>query len=427
MNKFKGWPVIGCVAVLSALLSACGGNSNSSGSASLRVVNATLTHPSLDLLVNANLAASATTTDTASAYVSVSAGTDTLQLDDTGPATALASATAALAKDQHYTLLAYESGGAVRTAVLTDDFAAPSTGSAQMRIYDTATDAGALDVYVTDPTTDLASVASPTLSITADLFAASSGWLIYNPGTYRVRVTGAGNKSDLRIDMPVTLTALQIGSVVLTPASGGLLLNGATLIQQGTYLATSNTTARVRLVAAVSGGATVAATAGAVTIDAGSLSPAVGTYVVVPAAGVLAVNVNGNPVAAPAAGLARGSDATLMVYGNPATATASLIADDNRRPSAAANVKMRLVNGVTGTPSGLTLTVNFTPLATGVASGTASGYGLVAGSAAMRLDVTSAVTQAYSASGLNIGGDSVYTLFVLGDFGAPLYQLRRDR
>ena len=430
MNKFKRLPIIGCAVVLSAVLSGCGGGGSSSGSASLRLVNATLTHPSLDLLVNTSVAASKTAADNASAYVAAGSGTDTLQINDAGAATALVSSTRSLTQDLHYTLVAYESGGAVKTAVLTEDFAAPIAGTAQLRIYDTATDAGALDVYITDPTTDLAGVASPTLSITADLFAASSGLLVYSPGTYRVRVTGAGKKSDLRVDMPVTLASLQIGTVVLTPASGGLLLNGSTLIQQSTYAATRNATARVRLVAAVSGGSSVSAMAGAAVIDAGTVSPAVDSYVVVPAAGALSVSVGGIAIAAPAAGLTAGSDATLLVYTNPATAatTASLIADDNRRPSVSTNVKMRLVNGVTGTATTLALAANFTSLATGVAPGAASAYGLVASSTAMRLDVTSPLKPSfYTAPSLNIFGDSVYTMFMLGDFGTPQAMLSKDR
>ena len=194
-NKLNRWPVIGCVVVVGAVLSGCGGG-GSSGSASLRLVNATLTHPSLDLLVNAAVAAPATAADSASASIAAAAGTDTLQLNDAGSSTALISTSATLGSGLHYTLLAYESGGAV--------------------------------------------------------------------------------------------------------SSGGLLLNGASVIQQGSFAATHNSTARVRLAAAVSGAATVAASAGATTLDAGSAAPSVGAYIVVPAAGVLAINVNGVAVTPPA-------------------------------------------------------------------------------------------------------------------------------
>lgn len=274
-NKLNRWPVIGSVVVgMGAVLSGCGGSSGSSGAASLRLVNATLTHPSLDLLVNAAVAAPATAADSASAINAAPAGTDTVQLNDAGSSTALISTSATLGSGLHYTLLAYGSAGAVKTTILTEDFAAPAAGTAQLRVYDTDTDAGSLDVYITDPATDLAGVASPTFSLNADLYAAQSPLTNYSPVTYCVRVTGAGNKADLRIDIPaVTLASQQVATVVLTPASGGLLLNGASVIQQGSFAATHNSTARVRLAAAVSGAATVAATAGATTLDAGSAAP----------------------------------------------------------------------------------------------------------------------------------------------------------
>jgi len=411
VNKFNRWRLVGC-AVVAAVASGCGNSGNSSSSASLRLVNATLTHASLDLLVNAAVAIPATAMDSVSNSASPSSGSVTLQVNDASTATAL-------------------SGGALKTAALTEDFAVPATGSAQMRFYDTSTDAGALDVYVTTDTvtpwdTYLASVSTPTTTMTASTSPTSSGFGLYAAGTYRVYVTGAGNKADLRngfAGTTVTLASQQTATVLLTPALGGVLVNGSTVIQQvaSGYSALRNATARVRLVGAVSANAVVAATAGSTTIDVGNVAPTVGNYVIVPAPSVLAVNVNGAAVTPPAAPLVAGGDATLLVYGNSGAATASLITDDNRRPSVSSNIKLRLVNGITGTPGALSMSANFTTMASNVAAGAASTYGLVAGSTAMQIDVTSALStiEPYKATGLNVGNDKVYTLFMLGDFAAP--------
>ncbi len=400
MNKFGRWRLFGC-AVVVAVVSGCGNSGNSSSSASLRLVNATLTHASLDLLVNAAVAIPATAMDSVSNAASPSSGSVTVQVNDASTATALASAVVSLTGGSHYTIVAYESGGALKTAALTEDFAAPATGSAQMRFYDTSTDAGALDVYVTTDTvtpwdTYLASVSTPTTTMTASTSPTSSGFGLYAASTYRVYVTGAGNKADLRngfAGTTVTLANQQTATVLLTPASGGVLVNGSTVIQQlaGGYSALRNATARVRLVGAVSANAVVAATAGSTTIDAGNVAPKVGNYVIVPAPSVLAVNVNGAAVTPPAASLVAGVDATLLVYGNPAAATASLITDNNRRPSVSTNIKLRLVNGITGAPGSLSMSANFSTLASDTAAGAASTYGLVAGSTAMQFDVTSAL------------------------------------
>lgn len=118
-----------------------------------------------------------------------------------------------------------------------------------------------------------------------------------------------------------------------------------------------------------------------------------------------------------------------LVHGSPGAATASLITDDNLLPSAATKLKMRLVNGVTGAATALTLNADFSVIASNVQPGQASAAALVTGNTAMRLEVTSPLTQQslYLQTGLSIPGAGVYTLFMLDDGAAPVGLLRRDR
>jgi len=51
-----------------------------------------------------------------------------------------------VAKDSHFVVVAYESGGVVRTTVIAEDTAAPVAGTASLRVFDAATDAGAIDI-----------------------------------------------------------------------------------------------------------------------------------------------------------------------------------------------------------------------------------------------------------------------------------------
>lgn len=429
MKNFRWWPAIGMVATVMALSGCGGGGGDSSSNVSLRVANATLTHPSLDLFINGTNTVKATATDTVSTYATPGNGSVTLQVNDAGVATALATSVPTLTGGNHYTLLAYESGGAVRTAVLNEDFAAPATGSAQIRIYNAALDAGRLDVYITDPTTDLATVATPTTGFTTTTANSATALITYSPGTYRVRVTAAGNKADLRADIPaVVIASQQVAIVVLTPSAGGALINGATVIQQGAYTAARNTNTRVRLAAAVSGNATVAAAAsnGAV-IDAGSVAPAFGYgYVLVPAASTLSVTVNGAPVTVSAGTLKVGADATLLVYGDPGAATAKLLDDDNRLPSDATTTKLRLINGVTGSTGTLTLTANTAPVGTATAAGTASGYVSVIGSTnATILKLSSSTSSTVFTDASNVlSPGAAYTVLAGGPISAPQLLIR---
>ncbi len=422
------------MAFAAAALAACGGGGSSNdGEASVRVVNATLTHASINLLANSTSLVAGTAIDTASAYVSVGSGSPSLQINDAASGAVLAVTAPTVTKDQRFALVAYESGGSVRTAVISEDTTAPTSGTASLRVFTAATDAGAIDVYITDPATDITTLASPTFSFGSSNSVQASNFASFGPGTYRIRVTGAGSPSDLRLDIPsVVLANQQVGTVILTPTVGGTLANGSVLIQQATYTATRNTNARLRLVAAVSGNAVVSATAGAAPIATGVVAPAIGTYINVASGSAINVSVNGGSIGAPAGTLAAGSDATLLVYGSAASAIARLIADDNHLPAATTSYKLRLVNGLTGAAVPLALDVNFANIANNVAPGTASSYTVITSSTTTALSVTSpsSLTPIYPippGSTVSIPGSAVFTLFMLGDAGTPIGVLRKDR
>lgn len=370
MKNFRWWPAIGTVATVVAVAGCGGGGSDSSSNASLRVVNATLTHPSLDLLVNTSVTATATAADAVSAYVSPPSGQVTLQINNAGGGTALATSLLTLTGGNHYSLVAYESGGAVKTVVLNEDFAIPAAGVATLRIVDAAAEAGKLDVYVTTNTCTNLTGVSPSYTFVSPT-TTNSVTLTQGAGTYNVCATAQSSKTDLRMSQSITLAGQQVATVVLTPTAGGQLVNSALLVQQGAYTAARNTNARVRLAAAVTGGASVSASAGSTVIDA-LASPGLGfVYALVPASSPLTVTVGTGAATAVPGTLAAGSDVTLLVYNNPASPTVSLIADDNRLPSDG-TAKVRLINGITGSTSPLTLTANSALVASGVAAGTAA-------------------------------------------------------
>lgn len=418
MKTLNGWRVIGS-AVLGVALSACGGSDDSSGgTTSVRLINSTLTHPSLALLVGGATSVAATPVDTVSGYVTPASGLNTLQVADVGTTAALTTITPSLSAGSAYAVLAYESGGAVKMAVLSESVAAPSAGAATLRVYDAAVEAGKLDVYLltSGSCSDLSAVTPKTSFGVLTAPAATS--IISSAATYRVCVTGGGNKSDLRLEIPaITLGNQQVAYVVLTPASGGQLLDGAFVIQQGAYAASRSTSTRVRLAAAVSGSATVSASAtsgaGVVTINGSGVAPAFGYYTLVPSNSTLNINVDGaGTVAAPATALKPGADMTLLVYGPAAGATASLLTDDNRAPDSG-SVKLRLINGITTSSGALTFTASAL-VATNVLPGTASGYTSVtmpnSGNTFALTLTSSSSGGTYASTTTQLNGGTVYTV-----------------
>jgi hypothetical protein len=429
-KTFKWWPAIGIVTLAGAVLAGCGSGGGSSSNASLRLANATLTHSSLDLLINSSTAGSGVASDTVSTYASPSSGSITLQINDSGSGTALATTIPTLAGGAHYTLLAYESGGAVKTAFVNEDFAAPSANSVQIRVYDAAVSAGRLDVYITANGSSCASsqLTTPSASFSSITAPVSTALLTFSPGTYRVCVTAFGNKTDLRMDSTVALTNQQIATVVLTPATGGSLLNGSTVIQQGAYAASRNPNARIRLAAAALPGATVAATTGSGTVDSG-VAPSFGFYTLVPASSSLSVSVNSQSVqvANPTA-LTAGSDLTLLVYGAPGGPTATLVADDNSPPSDASTVKVRMINGVTGNVGNATLTANNSPVGIAVPAGTAAsdyvGLTVPTNSNTFNLVLTSSAVGTLLNTNTTLNANTVYTILAGGDVSATQLLIR---
>ena len=433
-SRFRALAAV--MAFATAALAGCGSSGSSDKNGSVRLVNATLTHASINLLENGDPIVTGTAKDTASDYVDVDSGSPSLQINDATTGAVLSVTAPTVAEDQKFALVAYESGGAVRTSVITEGTPVPPANTAIIRVFNAATDAGSIDVYITDPSVDITTLSSPTFTFTASTSVQASNFLSFGApspagATYRVRVTGTGNPSDLRLDIPsVTLLSERVATVILTPTAGGTLANGSVLIEDGLYTATPNTSARVRLVAAVTNGATVSATAGSTPIGTNVIAPSIGTYVSVSSGSAISVTVNGAPVAAPTGTLAAGSDSTLMIYGNAASATANLIADDNHLPTASSNYKLRLINGLTGAAVPLSMDVNFQPVASNVQPGAASAYTVlpVTPLTPAQISVTSPSnpTAIYSVAA-SLPGSAVFTLFMLGDASAPIGTPRRDR
>lgn len=428
-------PLLAAVAAVPLLLTGCGGSSDD-GPGYVRLVNATSAYASLDLYDSDTKANAAVATNAVGDYATLGAGSHTFYLKPTGSSTAAVSASQSVSDGVHNTLVAYSTAGTLRTRYLTDTEAAPTSGTAKFRIFNTSTEAGSVDVYVTAPTDTLTNATANARSIGGETF---STYGEITAGTYRIRVTAAGDKTDVRLDIPsVTLTDQQILTMVLSSTPGGVLVNGLLLNQQGTLQAQVNGFARVRLVAGASASGTVAATVNGITLSSGTVStgkpPAIGAYLQVPA-GALAtsVSINGTDVSPSGLTAAPGADLTLLVLGSAASPQVALISDDNSPALTSGYVKLRLVNGVNGLNSALTLQANNGVLtkSSNIAFGTAGDPTQVINSTTASptpLEVDSAT----SSSALYTGNvalltPGVYTLFMLGDAATPSAVLRLDR
>ena len=412
-----------CLAAVAAL-GGCGGGIVNGGD--VRLVNATNAFATLDLYDGSTKISSGVGKNAAGAYVDLDKGSHTFNIADGTTGVTTATLTGSVTKDDHFTIVAYTAGGTLATVFLSDDEGAPSSGTAKLRFFNAATsDVASVDAYlVASACSSLAtSFSAPIATSVSGLQATYAQANATGAGTsYHICVTTAGDKTDLRLDIPaVTLKDQQIVTVILTPTDGGVLLNGLLLNQQSTLTAAANGSARIRLAVGAANSAAVTANVNGIALGTGLIAPSVGNYKIVPA-GPLTIDMSvGGVVATNVAGLtaAPGADLTLLVTGD-ATSAPVLIADDNSASTSTTNpVKLRLVNGMkNGLPTGSTavLTDDFDNVGDGAMFGTASAYAQVPSSAALaHLEVTVGVTQICVSDTITLTSGNVYTVFILGD------------
>ena len=413
------------------LLAACGGSGGdgSSGLATVRVLNVAADLPSADLLVDDVETVPATPADGVSADAAFAAGTYTLKVRQTGTTASLLSQSQALAADQHYLAVLWGRPSALRLSALTEDQdnSTIASGNTRLRVMNATIDSGPVDLYLTGSSADLGD-STPVLSSVA-----AGGLSTYKElpaGTYRLRVTGAGDPSDVRLDVAaVPLEVLQHASLIVTAGASGVLVHGAVVPQRQTLALYKNQQARVRVVAGVESSSTVGVTLGTRTLVGSIRSPSVAPYVVVDAgAATLDVRVNGLALGTQTQTFDAGTDYTLLVHGTAAAPALQRLVDDNRLPTTSTRMRIRLVNGSTAVDP-LALSVDYAPVASDVAAGQASGYVTLAYNASARVDVTapSYASPLFSDTDANLQALGVYTVFMLGGNSAPTGVLRKER
>jgi hypothetical protein len=430
---------ISVAAMLAAAVVLLGGCGNgSSGTANTRLLNVSTGYTSLDLYASNNsntspnytVQSQAVAYETVGNYAAIASGTYSLEFRKNGVSSALATdGSENLTDGSHATYVGYGSSGNFATVKIGEDQSSANTGYTKVSVIN-ASEAGNVDVYLTDSTTDLVN-ASPLIT---NIAAGGSSTITVTSGSYRVRVIGTGNTTDLRADVAqVTFNDTTVNSLLLTSTTGGMLVNVSLLPQQGSLTTYNNTQARVRGAVGIANGTTVNATVnGANVLTNATVGVIGGTYTLVNSGSLpFTLNVDGTAVTVPNQTLAAGGDYTFLVWSNSSGTQTSLIADDNTLPaSLTAKSRVRLLNGMSGMGDPLTLLVNFQTGATGVTLGTASALAQFASGTNNEVDVIDTNTSAtlLTKTTLTLDPGGVYTMFMAGGGNSPVNgTLRKDR
>jgi hypothetical protein len=383
----------------------------------------------------------------ASSSVTVTSGLSTIELENTGSSIPTAQTSFSFSNGIPYTLLAYNSGSNMYVAALPDNEIAPATGNGKIRIADLSPDAGNLDIYmaVQDSTSDVYTPSAPSAALNAATILAAnlSGTTSYRElahNTYHIWVTGANDKTDLRLDIPsITINDQQITTLILTSTTGGVLVDGLLISQPlsgvgGAVVAQKNTNARVRIASNFSAGDNItAATVSGKPILATTLtvdSP-LSKYSLVPA-GTLAIPANLaititalSPFTTTGLTTVAGNDYTLLTTGTSSGQSSGLtyvlLSDDNTRPTTG-YAKLRLINGNAST---LSLVYNSITQATGVAPLTSSPSVSVQTGG----NTNSIVVGSLNLTSVNLQSQGVYSLFMFNNASSipSGYVMSKDR
>jgi len=418
-----------------ALLVSCGGSGGGGGGdAKIRLLNLSTGYTSLDLITNVDAddddedvtQSGSVAVETVSDYKDVEADKYTIKLKRTGSGSILRSFTnEELVEDDAFTYVAYGEVGAFGALRIDDTQDDADAGENKLSIANVST-AGALDVYITDTDTDLDDTTPALSSVGAALSSFST-----DSGTYRLRVTAAGDNSDVRLDLPAfQLTDKGIGTLILTSSRGGMLVNAVYLPQEGQPQKFQNTKARLRGAVALANGAAATIAAGGKSLLTAATAGVIGSrYLLLDAGDVpVTLTVNGTAVAVPDVSLQAGADYTLMTYSG-ATVQTSLILDDNRLPSSATHTKLRLLNGMSTLGAPLNLSMDFSPVIEGTLLGQVSDPVEVASGTDHQFDVTNNSTAALvlTRTSITLQPNSVYTFFLTDNGATAIGVPRRDR
>lgn len=365
--------------------------------------------------------------DTVSAYIEIDSGTYNVKFKRNGVTSTLHTMSSQqLADDTHHTYIAFGSTGHFSATQISDDVTQPDSGRAKLQVLNLA-EAGSLDVYLTEQSVALDD-ATPIAASVAHGSGSSTTTL--DSGDYRLRVTGASDSDDIRLDIAsITLDSRQVVTLILSATQGGVLVNALLLPQQGSITKFANTRARVRGAVGIANGTVVTMRVGGVGVLNSAAVGVVGNYTQVESgSAVIALGVNGVGVSVPNQTLVAGGEYTLLLWSNADGTQTTLIADDNR-PAASGDAKLRIMNGLSALNVPVTLAVDFSPVAEGIVLGRASAFTEVDNGTDYQLDVSNTDTAAnlHTKTSVDLLSSGVYTLLMSSNGTAVSGTLRKDR
>ncbi|MFO1304988.1 MAG: DUF4397 domain-containing protein [Burkholderiales bacterium] len=334
-----------------------------------------------------------------------------------GTSSVLGSFTIPLGGDQPYTLVVYGTNLSPRVTLVGEVAQAPTNGNVQLQVFNAAPNNPNLDIYVTAPGVDIATV-GPNFSYVS--FSGNSFNIAFSPGTYQIRATVAGTKtvvydsggSVYQANIAITYIAYAVGS--------GVLVNAAVIQSKGPYTTLNTIFSRLKAVNAAAGPGNVNMLQDNVQLINGVVYPSGSLYNKATAGNtVIGFEASANPgtsLGSVQTNLVPATDTTAIIAGTDLATQAFLLTDNNILPATGGD-RIRFVNASLGSRP-VNASVTGTQVATGIAFGTASAY-IATGPATVTITFTDAETGAVVATqdGIVVSANQTLTAYLVGPPG----------
>lgn len=393
--------------------------------ADVRTANFVIGAATLDVSVNGNLTWAALPFQSTTSYQEFNNERTTFSMRLPGATTDLASAQFDLVGDASYTLLAYGTTANAGFLGLPDTDTSAGDGKFQARVANVAAIGTNIDVYVTAPDQSIDGTSPRPSNIG---YATATGYLSFDAGTVRLRVTPSGSKGVIYDSGAVSFSSGLTTDLVVYGTGSGALVGVASLPVNAPPQDLPSTLARFRAINAGPQAGTVNVLLDGSPLNSGVTFPSATTYNTVPSGSrTIAFEAAATPgaiLASVTTLLAPATDYSIFLGGNAGANSATVLTDTNL---ATTDVRVRFVNASPDAPA-LQILANDTVVVSSLGSNAGSGYSTLAAgnyNITMRNAATGTVLQ--TVNGITLSSGQTDTIYVVGPASALALLVAIDR
>jgi hypothetical protein len=406
------------------------GGYNTTSPPKIRFFNAGIDIGSIDVTVGTIPTVGLINYETFSVYGTTQTGVQSIVVNQSGSTTTLIQSSQDFENGTRFSYVVYGRPAAPAAVVLSDNVDLPGGSKFKVRLINTATEMGPLDLYITPQNADLATV-SPVVSGIA--LGGSSDFVELDSGSLEVRITPQGGKTILYDSGQVTLSERNAYSIVAySRADPGLVNVGLfTMDTLGSGGLIGSTLGQLRLVNATPAtpavDLSIEGTATITNVAYGTASP----YKLINSLGTRTITLQATGTSTPLVTATTtyppGGDSTQVVIGAAGSQASFTLQDINFLPMTPGDARVRVVNATTGGATFNTLVNGALTVGTLPTASPSLYFELAPASYAFDFVDPASGANLLSLPNVVLASGHTYTVFVIGPPGQVTGLVTQDR